>query len=67
MRNFLKFFLFVAIIMLTGCAGSSQYMRKATPVEELSSGESACLFHEAIRAWFCHTFPDLGSLSLDRA
>ena len=44
MRNFLKLFLFVALIMLTGCAGSSPYMRKATPVEELSSGKTRVYF-----------------------
>ena len=44
MRNFLKLFLLVALIMLTGCAGSSPYMRKATPVEELSSGMARVYF-----------------------
>ena len=44
MRNFLKLFLFVTLIILTGCAGSSQYMRKATPVEELSSGKARVYF-----------------------
>ncbi len=44
MRNFLKLFLFVALIMLSGCAGSSPYMRKATPVEELSSGKARVYF-----------------------
>ena len=44
MRNFLKLFLFVALIMLTGCAGSSPYMREATPVEGLSSGKARVYF-----------------------
>ena len=44
MRNILKLFLFVALIMFAGCAGSSSYMRKATPVDELSSGKARVYF-----------------------
>lgn len=44
MRNFLKLFLFIALIMITGCAGSSPYMRTSTPVEELSSGKARVYF-----------------------
>ena len=44
MRNCLKPFLFVALFMLTGCAGSSPYMRKATPVEGPPSGKALVYF-----------------------
>jgi hypothetical protein len=44
MRNFLKLFLFVALIMIAGCAGSSLYMRKSTPIEEISSGKVRVYF-----------------------
>lgn len=44
MKNYLKIVSFVILFMISGCAGSSRYMIKATPVEGPSPGKAIVYF-----------------------
>jgi len=44
MKNYLRIVPFVVLILIAGCAGSSQYMVKATPIESSSPGKALVYF-----------------------
>lgn len=44
MKNYLKIVPFVILIVIAGCAGSSRYMVKSTPIEGPSSGKALVYF-----------------------
>ena len=44
MKNYLRIVLLIIPILIAGCAGTSQYMVKATPIEGPSSGKAVVYF-----------------------
>jgi hypothetical protein len=44
MKNYLRIVPFIILILIAGCAGTSQYMVKATPIEGPSSGKALVYF-----------------------
>jgi hypothetical protein len=44
MKNYLRIVPFVMLMLIAGCAGSSQYMVKSTPIEGPSSGKAIVYF-----------------------
>lgn len=44
MKNYLRIVPFVILILIAGCAGTSQYMVKATPIEGSSPGKALVYF-----------------------
>jgi len=44
MKNFLRVVPFIILILVAGCAGTSQYMVQATPIESPSSGKALVYF-----------------------
>ena len=44
MKSYLRIVPFVMLMLIAGCAGSSQYMVKSTPIEDPSSGKALVYF-----------------------